>query len=51
MSLLIYKNIGTSSSSGLHIAAAGAIILLIPSLVFTFITKNYINELWGKASI
>jgi len=51
LSLLIYKTIGTSSSSSLHIAAAGAIILLIPSLIFTYIVKNYISQLWGNTAI
>lgn len=45
LSLLIYKTIGASGD--IQLAAAGAIILIIPALVFTYIIKNYINQLWG----
>lgn len=45
LSLLIYKAIGMSGD--IQLAAAGAVILIAPALVFTFIIKNYINQLWG----
>ncbi|MCK5128819.1 MAG: carbohydrate ABC transporter permease [Clostridiales bacterium] len=45
LSLLIYKAIGMSGD--IQLAAAGAVILVTPSLIFTFIIKNYINQLWG----
>lgn len=45
LSLLIYKALGTSGT--IQLSAAGAVILFIPALVFTFIIKNYINQLWG----
>ncbi len=45
LSLLIYKALGTSGN--IQLSAAGAVILIIPALVFTFIIKNYINQLWG----
>ncbi len=46
LSLLIYKSLGMSGT--IQLAAAGAVILIIPALVFTFIIKNYINQLWGE---
>lgn len=49
LALVVYRTVGSSSIS--NIPAAGAIILLIPSLVFTFIIKNYINQLWGNVQI
>jgi multiple sugar transport system permease protein len=49
LALLVYRTVGSSTIS--NIPAAGAIILLIPSLVFTFIIKNYINQLWGNVQI
>lgn len=45
LSLLIYKSLGMSGT--IQLAAAGAVILIIPALIFTFIIKNYINQLWG----
>jgi len=47
LALAIYKSVGASAS--IHYSAAGAIILIIPALVFTFIIKNYINQLWGES--
>ena len=49
LSLLIYKAIG--SSGEIQLAAAGALIQIAPALVFTFIIKNYINQLWGNVKL
>ncbi|MBU0928324.1 MAG: carbohydrate ABC transporter permease [Spirochaetes bacterium] len=49
LALLVYRTVGSSTIPNLP--AAGAIVLLIPSLVFTFIIKDYINQLWGGAKI
>ena len=49
LSLVIYKAIG--SSSAIQLSAAGAVILIMPALVFTFIIKNYINQLWGEVKL
>ena len=48
LALVVYKAIGTTSS-GIQYAAAGSIILIIPALVFTFIVRRYINQMWGGA--
>ncbi|MFA5576828.1 MAG: carbohydrate ABC transporter permease [Tissierellaceae bacterium] len=45
LALLIYKSIGGASS--IHYAASGAIVLILPALVFTFLLKNYITQMWG----
>jgi multiple sugar transport system permease protein len=45
LALLIYKSIGGSAS--IHYAASGAILLILPALIFTFLLKNYINKMWG----
>ncbi len=45
LALLLYKNMGGSAS--LHYATSGAIMLIIPALIFTFLTKDYINRMWG----
>ena len=50
LSLVVYKAIGTTSA-GIQYAAAGSIILILPALVFTFIVRRYINEMWGSAKI
>jgi multiple sugar transport system permease protein len=46
LALLIYRSIGRSASD-IHYAASGAVLLILPALVFTFLLKNYINRLWG----
>lgn len=45
LALLVYKSIG--GSSALTYAAAGAVLLILPALVFTFFMKNYISKIWG----
>ncbi len=50
LALVVYKAIGTTSS-GIQYAAAGSIILILPALVFTFIVRRYINQMWGGAKI
>jgi len=50
LSLVVYKAIGTTAS-GIQYAAAGSIILIIPALVFTFIVRRYINQMWGSAKL
>ncbi len=49
LALLVYRTVGSSTIPNLP--AAGAVVLLIPSLIFTFIIKNYINQLWGKVTL
>lgn len=46
LALVVYKAIGTTSS-GIQYAAAGSIILILPALVFTFIIRKYIGQMWG----
>jgi multiple sugar transport system permease protein len=50
LALVVYKAIGTSSS-GIQYAAAGSIILIIPALVFTFIVRKYVNQMWGGVEL
>ena len=48
LSLAIYKGLG---SADIQLAAAGAIILVIPALVFTFIIKGKLTSLWGDVKV
>jgi multiple sugar transport system permease protein len=50
LSLVVYKAIGTTSS-GIQYAAAGSIILILPALVFTFIIRRYISQMWGGTTL
>lgn len=50
LALVVYKAIGTTSS-GIQYAAAGSIVLIVPALVFTFIIRKYISEMWGGVSL
>lgn len=49
LSLLIYKSVGNAGE--IQLSAAGAVILITPALIFTYIIKNYINQLWGDVKI
>ena len=50
VALVVYKAIGTTSS-GIQYAAAGSIVLIIPALVFTFIIRKYIGQMWGGVEL
>lgn len=50
LALVVYKAIGTTSS-GIQYAAAGSIVLILPALVFTFIIRKYIAQMWGGVEI
>lgn len=50
LALVVYKAIGTTSS-GIQYAAAGSIILIMPALVFTFIIRKYIGQMWGGVEL
>ena len=47
---MINKELGGSNAQ-IQIAAAGSIILILPALVFTFIIKNYIGQMWGEVKM
>lgn len=50
LALVVYKAIGTTSS-GIQYAAAGSIVLILPALVFTFIIRKYIGQMWGGVAM
>lgn len=50
LALVVYKAIGTTSS-GIQYAAAGSIVLILPALVFTFIIRKYIGQMWGGVQL
>ena len=50
LALVVYKAIGTTSS-GIQYAAAGSIILILPALVFTFIVRKYVSQMWGGVEL
>ncbi len=48
--VVVYTTI-FGSQSNFGFAAAGAILQAIPALIFTFIIKKYINQMWGEAAV
>lgn len=50
LALVVYKAIGTTSS-GIQYAAAGSIVLILPALVFTFIIRKYVGQMWGGVEL
>jgi multiple sugar transport system permease protein len=50
LALVVYKAIG-STADGMNFAAAGSIILVIPALVFTFIIRKYVGQMWGGVKL
>jgi multiple sugar transport system permease protein len=49
LALVVYRTVGNSTIP--NVPAAGAIVLLLPSLVFTFVIKKYINQMWGNVKL
>lgn len=50
LALAVYQAIGDNTTN-LQYAAAGSIILIIPALVFTFVVRKYVNQMWGSVSV
>lgn len=50
LALSIYKIIG-GNSGDIQYAAAGSIILIIPALIFIYLVKDYINQMWGEVKV
>ena len=50
LALAVYQAIGDNTTN-LQYAAAGSIILIIPALVFTFVVRKYVNQMWGSVSL
>ena len=50
LALVVYKVIGTNSA-GIQYAAAGSLVLILPALVFTFIIRRYVGQMWGGVNI
>lgn len=48
--VVVYQSI-FGSQSNFGFAAAGGIIMAIPAVIFTFVIKKYINQMWGGSSI
>ena len=50
--VVVYQNVvSISSQANFGFVAAGGIIQAIPALIFTFIIKKYINQMWGGAKV
>jgi len=50
LALAVYQAIGDNTTN-LQYAAAGSIILIIPALIFTFVVRKYVNQMWGSVSV
>lgn len=50
LALAVYKAIG-SGTGDIQFAAAGSIILILPALVYTFIMRKYIGQMWGSSTV
>jgi multiple sugar transport system permease protein len=50
LALAVYKAIG-SGTSDIQFAAAGSIILILPALVYTFVMRRYIGQMWGSSTV
>ncbi|MCF7889312.1 MAG: carbohydrate ABC transporter permease [Victivallales bacterium] len=50
--VVVYKNVITiNSQANFGFIAAGGIIQAIPAIIFTFVIKKYINQMWGGAKV
>ena len=50
LALAVYKAIGAGTGD-IQFAAAGSIILILPALVYTFIMRKYIGQMWGASTV
>lgn len=50
LALAVYQAIGDNTTN-LQYAAAGSVILIIPALIFTFVVRKYVNQMWGGVSV
>jgi multiple sugar transport system permease protein len=50
LALAVYQAIGDNTTN-LQYAAAGSIILIVPALIFTFVVRKYVNQMWGSVSV
>lgn len=50
LALAVYKAIGDSVGT-IQYVAAGSIILILPAMVFVFILRKYVNQMWGGVSL
>ncbi len=50
LALAVYKAIGAGSGD-IQFAAAGSIILILPALVYTFVMRKYIGQMWGASTV
>lgn len=49
-SVIVYQTV-LGATGQVNLAAAGGIVMAIPSVVFTFFIRRYINQMWGGMSI
>ena len=50
--VVVYNNVvSINSQANFGFIAAGGIIQAIPAIIFTFIIKKYINQMWGGAKV
>ncbi|MDR1469903.1 MAG: carbohydrate ABC transporter permease [Spirochaetaceae bacterium] len=50
LALSVYQSVGSNMTS-FQYSAAGGVILVIPALVFTFIVRRYVSNMWGSVSL
>jgi multiple sugar transport system permease protein len=50
LALAVYKAIGAGTGD-IQFAATGSIILILPALVYTFIMRKYIGQMWGSSTV
>jgi multiple sugar transport system permease protein len=48
--VVVYQTL-LGSVGQVNLAAAGGLAMAVPSLIFTFVIRKYINQLWGGVTV
>jgi multiple sugar transport system permease protein len=49
-SVVVYQSL-VGAVGQVNLAAAGGIVMAVPTVIFTFIIRRYINQMWGGMSV
>ena len=49
-SVVVYQSL-VGATGQVNLAAAGGIVLAIPAVLFTFIIRRYIKQMWGGVTV
>jgi len=49
-SVIVYQTV-LGATGQVNLAAAGGMAMALPSVIFTFFIRRYINQMWGTITV